>query len=61
MLVCLAVATVILIRARATPVSLYCTYTLTRRSAVLSPSLPQADHADPILNALSVIFTSIAR
>ena len=60
MLVCLAVATVIYVRAAREPVSLYCAYTLTALGCGFG-FLAGLTITNPILNALSVIFTGVAQ
>jgi hypothetical protein len=59
MLVCLAVATVIYLRARREPIALFCAYTLTALGCGFG-FIAGLTIANPVLNALSVIFTAIA-
>ena len=60
MLVCLAVATVIYVRATREPVALYCAYTLTALGCGFG-FLAGLTITNPILNALSVIVTGAAQ
>ncbi len=60
MLVCLAVATVIYVRAAREPVALYCAYTLTALGCGFG-FLAGLIITNPILNALSLIFTGVAQ
>ena len=60
MLVCLAVATVIYLRAGREPVALFCAYTLMALGCGFG-FLAGLTITNPILNALSVIFTGVAQ
>jgi hypothetical protein len=60
MLVCLAVATVIYVRAAREPVALFCAYTLTAFGCGFG-FITGLTITSPILNALSVIFTGVAQ
>lgn len=60
MLVCLAVATVIYVRAAREPVALYCAYTLTALGCGYG-FLAGLTITNPVFNALSVIFTGVAQ
>jgi hypothetical protein len=59
-LICLAVATVIYVRARREPVVLLCAYTLTMLGLGLGGFLPGLTVTNPVLNALSVTLTAVA-
>ena len=59
-LVCLAVATVIYVRARE-PVALFCAYTLMALGLGIGGFLPGLTITNPVANALSVIFTAVAQ
>ena len=60
MLVCLAVATVIYVRAAREPVALFCAYTLTALGCGFG-FLAGLSITNPVLNALSVILTGVAQ
>jgi len=60
-LVCLAVATVIYLRAAREPVALFCAYTLMALALGLGGFLPGLALTNPAVNALSVIFTAVAQ
>ncbi len=60
MLICLAVATVIYVRAAREPVALYCAYTLTALGCGFG-FLAGLTISNPVLNGLSVIFTGLAQ
>ena len=60
MLICLAVATVIYVRAAREPVALYCAYTLTALGCGFG-FLAGLTISNPVLNGLSVIFTGVAQ
>ena len=60
MLVCLAVATAIYVRAAREPVALFCAYTLTAFGCGFG-FITGLTITNPILNALSVIFTGVAQ
>ena len=60
MLVCLAVATVIYVRAAREPIALFCAYTLTALGCGFG-FITGLAITNPILNALSVIFTGVAQ
>jgi hypothetical protein len=60
MLVCLAVATVIYVRAAREPVALFCAYALTALGCGFG-FITGLTITNPILNALSVIFTGVAQ
>jgi hypothetical protein len=59
MLVCLAVATVIYVRAAREPIALFCAYTLTALGCGFG-FIAGLTITNPVLNALSVIFTGVA-
>ena len=59
MLVCLAVATVIYLRAAREPIALFCAYTLTALGCGFG-FIAGLTISNPVLNALSVIFTAVA-
>jgi hypothetical protein len=61
MLVCLAVATVIYVRAAREPVALFCSYTLVALGFGIGSFLSGLTITNPVLNALSVIFTAAAQ
>ena len=61
MLVCLAVATVIYVRAAREPVALFCAYTLMALGLGIGGFLPGLTVTNPVANALSVILTAIAQ
>jgi hypothetical protein len=60
-LVCLAVATVIYVRAARERVALFCAYTLMALALGLGGFLPGLAITNPVANALSVIFTAVAQ
>ena len=60
-LVCLAVATVIYLRAARERVALFCAYTLTALALAIGGFLPGLAITNPAANALSVIFTAAAQ
>jgi hypothetical protein len=60
-LVCLAVATVIYLRAARERVALFCAYTLMALALGLGGFLPGLAVTNPAANALSVIFTAVAQ
>ena len=60
-LVCLAVATVIYVRAARERVALFCAYTLMALALGLGGFLPGLAVTNPVANALSVIFTAVAQ
>jgi len=61
MLVCLAAATVIYVRAAREPVAVFCAYTLMALGLGIGGFLPGVTLANPVANALSVILTAIAQ
>lgn len=60
-LVCLAVATVIYVRAAREPVALFCAYTLMALGLGIGGFLPGLTITNPVANVLSVIFTAVAQ
>ena len=60
-LVCLAVATVIYVRAAREPVALFCAYTLMALGLGIGGFLPGLAITNPVANALSVIVTAVAQ
>jgi hypothetical protein len=60
-LICLAVATVIYLRAGREPVALLCAYTLTMLGLGIGGFLPGLTATNPVLNALSVTLTAVAQ
>jgi hypothetical protein len=61
MLVCLAAATVIYVRAAREPIALFCAYTLMALGLGIGGFLPEVTVTNPVANALSVILTAIAQ
>jgi hypothetical protein len=59
--ICLAVATVIYVRARREPVALLCVYALTMLGLGIGGFLPGLTVTNPVLNALSVTLTAVAQ
>lgn len=60
-LICLAVATVIYVRAGREPVALLCAYALTMLGLGIGGFLPGLTVTNPVLNALSVTLTAVAQ